>query len=282
MNNQHPNIKFTKEEENGEYFAFLDIKIRKENNCFTTSTYYKPTHTGVYTNWYSFCPRKYKINLIKTLLYRAWNICSSRELFDLDSEIIKDNLIKNQFPSGLVTAVIKNFIEKSSVEIPNNDVHYTAEKKDVFLMLPYLGTISESFEKSIKSLVHTAYLQVNLKIVFRTTFRISDLFKFKDTIPKRLSSNLVYGIYCTGCNDFYVGKTKRHLVTRFNEHRDVRKQSAVSAHMFSTGHDVVFDDVKILARGKLDTELLIKESLVIKQLNPPLNANVKSFPLEMF
>ena len=42
MNNQHPNIKFTKEEENGEYFAFLDIKIRKENNCFTTSTYYKP------------------------------------------------------------------------------------------------------------------------------------------------------------------------------------------------------------------------------------------------
>ena len=52
--------------------------------------------------------------------------------------------------------------------------------------------------------------------------------------------------------------------------------------MFSTGHDVVFDDVKILARGKLDTEHLIKESLAIKQLNPPLNANVKSFPLEMF
>ena len=152
----------------------------------------------------------------------------------------------------------------------------------MFLILPYLGTLSESFEKSIKSLVHTAYLQVNLKIVFRTTFRITDLFQFKDRIPKRFRNNLVYGIYCTGCSEFYVGKTKRHLITRFNEHRDVKKQSAVSTHMFSTGHDVNFDDVKILARGKTDTELLIKESLLIKQLNPPLNANVKSFPLEMF
>ena len=37
-----------------------------------------------------------------------------------------------------------------------------------------------------------------------------------------------------------------------------------------------------MAYGKTDTELLIKESLIIKQLNPQLNATVKSFPLEMF
>ena len=152
------------------------------------------------------------------------------------------------------------------------------DKKEVLLILPYLGTLSESFEKRLKSIVSSAYQQVNLKIVFRTTFRIADLFKIKDPIPKRLKSKLVYGIHCTDCDAVYVGKTKRHLSTRFREHRDLKHVSAVSSHLTSTGHDALFDDVKILAYGKTDTELLIKESLIIKQLNPRLHATVKSFP----
>ena len=89
----------------------------------------------------------------------------------------------------------------------------------------------------------------------------------------------MYGIHCTDCDVVYVGKTKRQLSTRFTEHRDLKHVSAVSSHLTSTGHDALFDDVKILAYGKTDTELLIEESLVIKQLNAQCNC---SFPLEMF
>lgn len=282
LNSLHPNIKFTKEEESGESFPFLDIKIQKENNKFSTSTYYKPTHTGVYTNWYSFSPRKYKINLIKTLLFRAWSICSDADRFNHDVGVIKTNLLKNQFPSGLLEAVTRNFIEKVSRHEPQDAPIQTVEKKEVLLILPYLGALSESFEKSLQSIISSAYQQVNLKIVFRTTFRIADLFKIKDPIPKRFKSKLVYGIHCTNCDAVYVGKTKRHLSTRFKEHRDLKHVTAVSSHLMTTGHDASFDDVKIMAYGKIDTELLIKESLIIKQLNPRLNATVKSFPLEMF
>ena len=98
--------------------------------------------------------------------------------------------------------------------------------------------------------------QINLKIVFRATFRIADLFKIKDPIYKRLKRKLVYEIHCTDCDAVYVGKTKRHLSTRFREHRDLKHVSAVSSHLTSTGHDALFDDVKILAYGKTDTELL--------------------------
>ena len=84
---------------------------------------------------------------------------------------------------------------------------------------------------------------------------------------------MVYGTRYSGCNDFYVGKTKRHLTTRFKEHKDLRNSSAVTQHIKTTGHDVLFDDVKILANGKTDLELLIKETLIIKQLKPTLNAN---------
>ena len=117
----------------------------------------------------------------------------------------------------------------------------------IMLMFPYLGTLSESFEKRLKSIASNAYQQVNLKIVFSTTFRIADLFNIKDPIPKRLKSKLVYGIHYTDCDAVYVWKTKRRLSTRFTEHRDLKDPS----HLTSTGHDALFDDVKILAYGKL-------------------------------
>ena len=83
LNNCHPNIKFTIEEESHETstFPFLDVNIMKHENRFLTQTYYKPTHTGQYTNWHRFTPRKYKLKIVKCLLSRA-RICSNQELFD--------------------------------------------------------------------------------------------------------------------------------------------------------------------------------------------------------
>ena len=156
------------------------------------------------------------------------------------------------------------------------------EKKEILLILPYFGTLSESFEKSLKSLIERAYNQVNVRIVFKTTYRLANLFKVKDVIPKSLVANVVYGVYCTDCQEYYVGKTKRHLKKRFDEHRDIRKPTTVSNHTMKNNHDVLFANVKIMAHGNSDLELLIKESLIIKQLKPSLNANVTSYPLEMF
>ena len=151
------------------------------------------------------------------------------------------------------------------------------------MILPFLGhQTSEKLKKSMLSLISTAYPQVELKVIFRTTCRIADLFRYKDCIPKRLKSYVVYGVYCTDCNASYMGKTKRHLSIRYKEHTDIRKPTAVTEHLSQTNHDVTFDNVKILGRGRTDNELLIKESLIVKKLKPILNNNVTSFPLELF
>ena len=151
------------------------------------------------------------------------------------------------------------------------------------MVLPYLGHDSSfKLKKSLVSLFSKAYPQVDLKIVFRTTLRIANLFRYKDIIPKRLKSFIVYGVYCTDCDACYVGKTKRHLITRFKEHTDVRKPTAVMDHVMNNNHNVIFDDVKILCQGISDKELLIKESLTVKKMKPIMNMNVTSFPLEIF
>lgn len=285
MNSLHPKIKFTIEEESTESsssFAFLDVQIMRSGDKFYTRTYYKPTYTGLYTNWFSFTPRKFKINLVKCLLSRAWKICSNRILFEKDWYLIKHNLLKNQYPEPLVNALHKNFINSKLIDQPTDTV-LTVPKKEVLLILPYHGThLSNKLQKSLLSLFSNTYPQVDLRFIFRTTWRISNLFSYKDNIPTRLKSFVVYRVQCTNCDAFYVGKTKRHMATRFKEHQNPRKTTAVTEHLLRNNHEVQIDNVSFLATGKSDTELLIKESLLVKKLSPPLNAMVSSFPLELF
>ena len=73
LNLQHANIKFTPETEMNNSLSFLDMKIVRENNKFTTSVYHKPTFSGVFTNFESFVPNSYKYALIFTLLQRVSN-----------------------------------------------------------------------------------------------------------------------------------------------------------------------------------------------------------------
>ena len=77
LNRQHRNIRFTSEIENENSVSFLDIKISRENNKFTTSVYRKPTFSRVLTNFGSFILKSYKHNLLFTLLHRAFKLCSN-------------------------------------------------------------------------------------------------------------------------------------------------------------------------------------------------------------
>ena len=87
FNTRHPNIKFTMELEENQEIPFLDVRIKRNLNNFTTTVHRKTTFTGLYTKWDSFTPRKYKINLICTLTYRCLRICSSSSLFSRLSSI---------------------------------------------------------------------------------------------------------------------------------------------------------------------------------------------------
>ena len=70
LNTRHPNIKFPIEFEENHEIPFLDVRIKRNLNTFSATVHRKTTFTGLYTKWDSFTPRKYKINLIRTLAYR--------------------------------------------------------------------------------------------------------------------------------------------------------------------------------------------------------------------
>jgi len=60
INLVHPNIQFTKEIEHHDQISYLYILITRVNHQIETTVYRKKTNTGLYINWSSLCPKKYK------------------------------------------------------------------------------------------------------------------------------------------------------------------------------------------------------------------------------
>ena len=56
LNELHPSLHFTMESEDDGQLPFMDVRVRKEENVFTTAIYRKPTFTGLYTRWDSYGP----------------------------------------------------------------------------------------------------------------------------------------------------------------------------------------------------------------------------------
>ena len=101
LNSRHNSIKFTIEFEQDNEIPFLDILVKRcPNNTFVTSIYRKKTFTGLYTKRDSFTPRKYKINLIRTLTYRCYRICSSASLLQSALGDLRKLLLQNDYPKG--------------------------------------------------------------------------------------------------------------------------------------------------------------------------------------
>ena len=144
--------------------------------------------------------------------------------------------------------------------------------------------ILKSFNKTLP--------QCSLKVIFQSSNRLENLFRFKDSIPLALRSHLVYKFTCSNCNVTYYGETERHLKIRAGEHLSIsaltnkrvnnNKRSAIKDHCIFHNHDGEFNDFVALAYDANKFKLLIKEALLVSRDNPPLNKQIKSIPLKLF
>ena len=106
------------------------------DNSFMTSVYRKKTFTGLYTKWDSFTPRKYKINLIRTLTYRCFRICSSASLLHSAIHDLRKLLLQNGYPQGIITYNVTDVLNRHKNK-PDTPVA-TVPKKDVIILSPYI------------------------------------------------------------------------------------------------------------------------------------------------
>ena len=60
--------------------------------------------------------------------------------------------------------------------------------------------------------------QCNIEVIFQSKNSLSNLFRFKESVPKQLRSHCVYKVLCSNRNITYYGETERHLSVKSGEH----------------------------------------------------------------
>ena len=178
--------------------------ILRSENGFKTSVYHKPTFSGACSNFSRFIYDQYKIGLIFTLLFRKFSVASDFSRFNTEVSRLKEILRKNVFPIKLVDSCIKTFLNKKFLHTP---VALTAEKKELFIALPYLGNLSLAIRTRLQNSINKTLPFCKIKVIFKSTTRLSKFFHFKDKVSFNLRSNVIYKLSCGRCNVTYYSKT---------------------------------------------------------------------------
>ena len=105
FNSFDPNLNFTVDKFSDGIVHFLDIKVSVDG----TDIYRKDTHTGQYSHFSSFepCHRK-----TASLFYWAFKICSTKTLFNNQTETIKSFMFWNGYPNSVRNFLIKKLKTK--------------------------------------------------------------------------------------------------------------------------------------------------------------------------
>ena len=289
LNSKHPNIKFTCEHESSGSLSFLDVNVSRSCNKFTTSVFRKSTFTGLGTSFFSYCTYLFKINAIKTLLYRAYHISSSYFILDIEFNFLRQYFAKNGYPLGLVNSHIKKFLAK---KYESFDQHDSPPTEHHYISLPFFGPQSEKLKIELNSILVKFFPSISFRIILVNSNKIGSFFRYKDSLPVASRSSVIYQFTCPRCGDQYVGSTRRMLSVRCSEHaaRSHRtgRRLAVEPHSAVRQHceqacdaPVSIDSFKVIDYDKNSVSLLILESLYIFKNKPVLNDVNSAFPLNI-
>lgn len=273
LNSVHPNLSFTCEFQSSDgSLPFLDVLVsRDESNKAVTSVYHKPTWSGLYVNYNSFVPTRYKSGLVHTLFDRARKICSP-STFPSETSLLFSTLKDNGYPHDFIT-------KHSQVRSKEKPAMIGPQCKDVYLRIPYAGeALSLAICKRVRDSAKEAFPSSNPRFIFST--KPIPTRSLKDPVPPLGKSHAIYNFLCD-CGRSYIGRTERCVTTRIKEHlpRWIQTSSRKSATSSICKHVIDCDDFtghnyssyfSILATSSYSFSLRILEALFIQRRKPPL------------
>ena len=188
LDSLHPSLCFTFEKKCNRTLPFLDVLVEKNDHEFVTSIYRKPTFTGQYIRWNSFCPMKRKTKLISTLVHRALVICSKSTL-QKELSNIRSILINSGYPETIINTVMTKKMNQF-----RRPTQFGPKKCPVYLHLLWLGNVSLRYEMQIKTAVKRCYFAVEPCIVY-TTRQLLPVAK-KDVLPTLFIKATLFINFC--------------------------------------------------------------------------------------
>ena len=267
LNSFHDNIKFTYEQENNNRLPFLDALFIRDDEKINTTVFGKDAYNDLYLHWDSFSPISSKRGTLKSLISRAYMICSNQSLQEKELKHLKDTFHKkNGYPLWMINQVNETVKETINTEtISTNQLGTVEANNDNLhsLIVPYAGPKGKNIIKSMNN---------NIQRI----------------LPNNIKTRITHtGRKCPepNCDNDYLGETGRRIIERAAYHCGKDKQSHELKHALVSNHPVVdLKDLKIIDKNYHGNQYKRKISEVsyIKLYQPWLHAQEHSIQLKLF
>ena len=172
---------------------------------------------------------------------RAECLPSSSDSKAFERKYVIDVLKENNYPKDFLQNCLKP-VHPSRKTIENDSSTMG------FAVVPYIHEVTEP----IKIILYS----YNVKGTQKPFLTLNHSFANpKDPVPKEQTSNAIYSIPCSDCNQEYIGQTKRQFGTRLKEHRKAvsfakKYNSALSEPTCQTNHTIARDNSKIITANR--------------------------------
>ena len=166
---------------------FLNVSFIRDDEKINPTVFRKDTYNDLYLHWDSFSPISWKRGTLKSLISRAYMICSNQSLVEKELKHLKNAFHKkNGYPLWMINQVIETVKETINIEtISANQLGTLEADNDKLnsLILPYAGpkgtNIIQSMNNNIKRILpnnlRTRITYTGRK--FGSKFQIKDLTK---------------------------------------------------------------------------------------------------------
>ena len=124
----------------------------------------------------------------------------------------------NGYPRIFFSRILDKFNlsqERSDISELTNEIE-KSDRKYIF-GVPWVGNASRDYKKKVINLFKQ-HFDIDI-FCYYTSCKVSSFFTLKSTTPHALRARIVYKFTCLKDSDtYYIGKSKRHLITRAMEH----------------------------------------------------------------
>ena len=159
------------------------------------------------------------------MLFWYFSLCSDFVKYQHEISILISVIYESSYPRDFVGKCIKEFLDR--VVTPKIFV-ITVPKKDLKVVLPYLGKLSLQIHTRINRVMRNKLPYFDLWIVFQAKCKLMNF--LKDKIPVFLRFAIFYKLKCDGCDAACYGKTNHHFKVRMLEYLGVSALTGKRVH----------------------------------------------------
>lgn len=261
LNQQHPKIQYTLDQENeNQELEFLDVKIKNDGNGkYTFSVHRKEAITNIQLKPHSDHDPKILQGIFKGFVHRAFELCSTQNI-DAELTFLRNIFEENGYEKEQLSKIISEVKEKKNQTVGTKEEE---ESSQGLVSLPWIPGLSPKLRKSFK--------KAGYKVVFKSGTNLATLLTSKN--KTRLPNNSYPGVYQIKCekhpNNPYIGQTKIQIRSRNKQHQEsARKRqwenSGAAAHSKDCD-GIQWGETTTLKRENKRFEREVREALEIQR-----------------